>query len=512
MANEVELKLLVPPDESERLFHHPVFETVARRELPPQQLLSVYYDTPDLDLKRHRIALRLRHVDGRWIQTVKTEGKVAGGLHERPEWENETVEGTPDLAAISAPTVREFFLAEKIRNTLRPVFVTEFVRTSSLLEFANGEVIELSLDQGEIRAEGKQVPLCEVELELKAGNAARLFELALALQETLALKLENISKAERGYRLLVPVALVPVKARAIELPPDLPVSAALVDILRSELMHLQANEEGVLREEDPEFVHQMRVALRRIRSALSVFSALVPREKSESIRAELRWLTGEFDAVRNWDVFTLDTLPPILAAFPDHQELVSLKMKSEGLRQQQTQRAREAITSSRYQRLLLNLGAWLSLQSWRDTDTPDGGEGEEKISSFATRVLKKWRRRLKKKGKDVTTSSPEEQHQVRIVAKKLRYAAEFFASLYPQKQKHLRRYLETLAEVQEILGSLNDAATARLLLSEVVKTIEEFPQSQAQSLVLGWTGGKSQAQLKDLERVWSNFVEQKIFW
>jgi triphosphatase len=508
MANEVELKLLIAPDDVERLLYHSVFETVARRELLPQQLLSVYYDTPELDLKKHRTALRLRRSGNRWIQTVKTEGSVAGGLHERPEWECETAENTLNFSAIGDPKVREFFADADIRDALRPVFVTEFTRTSSLLEFAGGEVVELSLDQGEIRADGKQLPICEVELEHKAGDPARLFDLALALQETIPLKLENVSKAERGYRLIVPVALTPVKAQPLELSPDLSASDAFVRITQGELVHLQANEAGVLQSEDPEFVHQMRVALRRMRSAVSIFSDLIPREKSEAIRTELHWLTGALDAARNWDVFVLDTLPPILAAFPEHPGLVSLKTESEELREQQNQRAREAVTSARYQRLLLHLGAWLCSQPWRDNSAE--AEVEETVFPFASRVLQKRHKRLKKQGKRLATVSPQERHQVRIAAKKLRYAAEFFSSLYSHKR--VRRYLEALAGVQEVLGALNDAATARLLLTDLARTTEEAPQQQAKSLVLGWVGGKSHAQLNDLEHTWSSFIEQKTFW
>ena len=254
MANEVELKLLIAPGEIERLAHHMVFEIAARRELLPQHLLSVYYDTPKLELRKHRTALRLRRTGTRWIQTVKTEGKVTGGLHERPEWECETAEDTLNFDAIPDPDVREFFADEEIRKTLRPVFVTEFMRTSSLLEFAGGDVIELSIDQGEIRAAEQPLPICEVELELKAGHPARLFELALQLQESISLRLENVSKAERGYRLITPIVLTPVKAQTPEFSPEISTNEAFVHILQSEMVHLQANEEGVLQGENPEFV------------------------------------------------------------------------------------------------------------------------------------------------------------------------------------------------------------------------------------------------------------------
>jgi triphosphatase len=472
--------------------------------------VSIYYDTPTFELRKNRTALRLRRTGDRWIQTVKTEGKVAGGLHERPEWECETAENTLNFDAIPNPTVREFFADEKIHWALRPVFVTEFTRTSSLLEFSGGEMIECSLDQGEIRAGEQRIPLCEVELELKTGHPARLFELALGLQEDIPLKLENVSKAERGYRLITPIALVPSKAQTPELTGESSPSEVLVCILRSGMTHLQANEAGVVQGEDPEFIHQMRVALRRIRSALSVFSDYVQHVESEPLKEELRWLTRELDAARNWDVFVLETLPPILAAFPEHQGLSWLKTTGEEWRRRQNLRARDAVASDRYQRLLLRLGAWLCRQPWREDVKNGEGVIEKGVIPFVSRTLQKRHRRLKKKGKLLVTLSPEQRHEVRIAAKKLRYAAEYFSSLYPHKRT--RRYIAALAGLQEVLGALNDAATTVSLLRGLEESTDEPIQEQAKSLVLGWSGGVGQTRLKDLEAAWGNFVDQKAFW
>jgi len=511
MSNEVELKFLIAPDDVERFLHHPVFQTVARHELLPQQLVSVYYDTPAFDLRKNRTALRLRRMGDRWIQTVKTEGKVAGGLHERPEWECETAENRLDFDAIPNPTVREFFADEKIRWALRSVFVTEFTRTSSLLEFPWGEMVECSLDQGEIRAGEQRVPLCEVELELKTGHPARLFELALGLQEGIPLKLENVSKAERGYRLITPTtALVPSKAQTPELTGESSPIGVLVCILRSGMTHLQANEAGVVQGEDPEFIHQMRVALRRIRSALSIFSDYVQHAESEPLKEELRWLTRELDAARNWDVFVLETLPPILAAFPEHQDLSWLKTTGEEWRRRQNLRAHDAVASDHYQRLLLRLGAWLCQQPWREDAKNGEGVIVKGVIPFVSRILQKRHRRLKKKGKLLVTLSPEQRHELRIAAKKLRYAAEFFSSLYPHKRT--RRYIAALAVLQEVLGALNDAATTVSLLRGPEVSTDEPIREQTKSLVLGWSGGVGQTRLKDLEAAWENFVDQKAFW
>lgn len=511
MSKEVELKLLIAPDDIERLLHHSVFETIARRDESQEQLLSVYYDTPELELKKRRIALRLRRIGDRWIQTVKTEGKVAAGLHERPEWECDTAENTLDFDAIPDPEVRGFFADPQLRAALAPVFVTEFSRTSSLLDFPDGAIVELSIDQGELRAGEQRMPICEIECELKSGNPARLFAFALALQETIPLKLENVSKAERGYRLVTSAEIAPTKATIPELSESLSAGEAFGRILQAGLTHLQANEDGALHSDDPEFIHQMRVALRRMRSAFSIFTRLIPQESSDPIRVELRWLTKELDAARNWDVFSSQTLTAIREAVPAAHELEQLQTVSDATRQQYRHRAREAIASARYQKILLQLGSWLCTHPW-NARLPDQVEvaADEPVATFSAKTLQKRHTHLKKRGKRLTTISPEERHQVRIAAKKLRYASEFFSSLYAQKR--VRRYLAALAELQEVLGLLNDAVTTERLLEELAETERDSNLHAATNLVRGWVRGTSQARIATLGYTWKRVGKQRIFW
>ena len=511
MPNEIELKLLIDPRDATRLLRHPLLKAHTRQQLPTQRLLSIYYDTPDLTLHKSKTAVRLRRVGKRWIQTVKTEGRVSSGLHERPEWEYETAENTLDFDRLEDPELRDFFADDTLRQTLRPVFTTEFSRARRILEWPSGEIVELAIDRGEIRTREKTRPLCEVEMELKAGAPGRLFEFALELQDTLPLKLENVSKAERGYQLAVNAPVAPEKAKALILNADMSASAAFVHIAQSCIAHLQANENAVLSGADPEFVHQMRVAARRLRSAVSVFSEIISRERSEPLRTELRWLAGELDGARNWDVFALQTLPPILTAFPDHTGLAWLAGQIAELREQANARAREAVASSRYQRLLLTFGAWLATNAWRETATPLViGAPEATVTEIAARILRKQHARLKKRGKHLTTLTPEERHAVRIAAKKTRYAAEFLASLYPRKRTY--RYIEALAHLQDILGIINDAATTVTLMHDVDAAAQDATQQQAKGIVLGWVLGGSHVRSAALESAWNSFAEQKVFW
>jgi inorganic triphosphatase YgiF len=511
MSQEVELKLRIAPADIPRVLDHPLFKETAQGEFQSELLVSVYYDTPQLDLKRQGITLRLRQQGARWIQTVKAAGKVAAGLHERVEEEWETEENQLNFAALGDSQVRDVFADEQIRGALRPLFITQVTRTSTRLAFANGDRIEVAVDEGEIRVGEQTLPLCEVELEQKAGHASRVFEVALSIQNTIPLAVENVSKAARGYRLATQAVLTPSKAKAPPLKESLSTSEAFGSIMHGCLAHLQENEEGVLQGKDPEFVHQMRVALRRMRSALSLFKDLVSQEHTTTLREELRWLTGELDAARNWDVFYEQTLPPILAAFPDEADLQSLATQSADLRRVQNQRAQEAVKAPRYHHLLLQLGAWLYTQPWHM------GAGDERtvapespIVEFAAQVLQKRHKKLRQRGHQLTALSPPERHQVRIAAKKLRYATDFFTILFPRKLAY--RYSKTLAALQDVLGLLNDAATAMALLQELASTVAEGTPREARGIVRGWVQGTSHLRLQELEHVWETFLESKRFW
>ncbi|MFN3398232.1 MAG: inorganic triphosphatase, partial [Sulfurimicrobium sp.] len=201
MATEIELKLLINPADIARLRRHPLLKTHAAGRASTRQLLSIYYDTPELALRQQQIALRVRRVGARWVQTVKGGGEVRAGLHQRGEWEGDVAHERPDLTKITAPSLLKLFSSAAVRDRLQAVFTTEFKRTTWLLRWDDGDEVELALDQGEVKSGDKTTPLCEIELEMKHGNPARLFLAALELQQTIPLRLENTSKAERGYRL-----------------------------------------------------------------------------------------------------------------------------------------------------------------------------------------------------------------------------------------------------------------------------------------------------------------------
>ena len=165
MPNETELKLLLDPADIAKLWRHPLLAAHTRQKLRALPLLSTYYDTPDLHLHHNRTALRLRQAGKRWIQTIKTSGLVAAGLHHRPEWEQPVLPDTPQLDDLADPHLRKLFADPQLRMGLRPVFTTRFSRSRRILDWPDGDVVEFSLDRGEIRSGERCLPIVEVELE-----------------------------------------------------------------------------------------------------------------------------------------------------------------------------------------------------------------------------------------------------------------------------------------------------------------------------------------------------------
>lgn len=506
---EVELKLLIDPADIAKLRRHPLLETQCPAGPMTRKLLSTYFDTDDLALKNNGVALRMRRDGRKWIQTVKAGGSVQLGLHQRPEWEAPVAGNAPDFTKIADPGLIRLFAAEKLRQRLRPAFVTEFSRTIWLLETASGDQIEMALDQGEIRADQAKSPISEVELELKAGNPAALFELALALQETVPLCTENASKAERGYLLCAPqINSFAAKATPSGVTREMSVDAAFRAIAWNCIGQLQDNQVRLQQNYDPEYVHQMRVAVRRLRSALGLFAAAAPGMKNTALIEELRWLSGQLGAARDWDVFLAEILPPVVVALPRDEGLDWLRHRTASLQEEAREQARAATASQRFHKLLLMLGGWLWREPWRETATED--KLDQPVPDYAKSMLSKRHRQLRRHGHSLASLTFEQRHALRIAAKKLRYAAEFLSDLYPQKRT--KRYLEALADLQDEFGVLNDLAVARRLLTRIGTDDGNVLQNRVIGVIFGWNANELERRLASMARAWRNFKRQKIFW
>lgn len=504
MALETELKLRISPESLNRLRRHPLLRSLSVARATTRRLYSIYYDTPQLYLHRHAIALRLRRSGRRWLQTLKGGGEVQAGLHRRDEWETPLTEEALDFGALEASGARH--LPHAIRNKLRPVFVTDFSRTSRMIEFEGAE-IELSLDSGEIRAGESLQPISEIELELKSGRPLQLFRLALALLEVVPLEVETTSKAEYGYRLSDRHKPGIAKAGMPDLTHTPDVAAALQSMAWHCLLHLQANIPGATHRLDDEYLHQVRVALRRLRVVLGMASVFRANDAGlAALRRELAMLCEELGQARDWDVFVTQTLAPMQKRLPAPAQLKPLLRSSERLRHRHHARVREVLQAQSFQRLLLHFGAWMNGDYWQQAQTG----APVAAAAFAAKILRQRSKQVNRLGMRLCNQADGADagawHALRIACKKLRYSSELFASLYAGNR--MDGYLSALAKLQDILGEMNDIAVARRLLDE----LDAAAQHQVIALVREQLQLDYMKCIKKFNKGWRNLCAQREFW
>jgi inorganic triphosphatase YgiF len=508
LATETELKLRIPHASLRQLHLH----RLLRGGGPPvvKKLQTTYFDTPESALRRHGVILRVRRDGQRWVQAVKDAGTVRGGLHRRREIEMEVPGPFPDCSRIIHDGLPEILASPELGTQLAPVFVTRFTRRTRWVDFEDA-VVEASIDRGEIRSGDRIEPIAELELELKSGPSWRLFELALKLLDGVPLQVECRSKAERGYALAQKEQSAPVRATAALLTPDMTVSTAFETIVWVILRHLQSNERGVVEGEDPEYLHQMRVALRRLRSAFSVFSTVLPRAAIAPLTVELQWLGEALGPARDWDVFMIETLPPIREQFGRHAAMRQFARECTTQRRAAVRKAQRAVGSRRYQRLMLHLAAWVATGAWAGQAE---GAARAKLMKparqFAGDAFATHYARVKKRGRRLKGRSATELHRLRIAVKKLRYAGDFFLTLFDANRA--RGMLSQLARLQTILGAMNDAETVETLVCIAPGKKGGRALSGARGIVVGWSRGRALTLRRELRMAWKTFCAAEKFW
>jgi len=319
MDKEIELKLQVAPENIPVLRNHPHFANTFNDSIL-QTLNSVYFDCPDNFLREHGLTLRVRQIGNKHIQTIKSVDQGSDWL-ERSEWE-QTIEGDqPDLTHVTNVTLGRI-LTEEVRNALKPIFQTRIERTTCHVNTNAADVV-VAIDEGQIVAKDLSFPVTEIELELKRGTSSRLFEIARAINDIVPAQLYIKSKSERGYDLIENRPATVEKAYNPEISTGIQAGAAFTMIGRACLRHLVANTTATINR-DVEALHQMRVALRRLRASISLFSDFLDDDKINMIKAELRWLAREFGPARNVDTLTLEVIQPLRKRYRKEPGLVSI--------------------------------------------------------------------------------------------------------------------------------------------------------------------------------------------
>lgn len=499
MAQELELKLCLTIEAAETLAGASLFagpsKTIAQR--------SIYFDTADLQLIETGLCLRIREADGRFIQTLKGDSQPGAGLFARSE-DDVAVTGEDPQIAPDSP------IAALIGN--KPLLALFEVRNERRLWnlTAGSARIEVALDFGHVVAGDRYSPYVELELELKRGKASALFELGRSILALAPLRLGVVSKAERGYRLLGPLASRH-RAEPISLEPGITIGQAFPRIAGACLRHYLLNAELLQdgRRADARAtlaLHQSRVALRRLRAAILVFRPLL---RADDDTRRIDQAIGRLARVLG-EARDLDVLIEKRAVDGGGQDQSSAWLKADAARLAAHERVRRTLVSRETTELLFDVIEWLSEGVWSRAreledlrDTP--------CSALAVDALRHYRRRVRRLGKRFGELDDDKRHQLRKDFKTLRYAAEFFAPLFVDERRKRERetFVTTLEAVQDRLGDWNDYVTgprvaAGLGLQDAGSrvTAAELVQEMEQGAAL----------LKAAQRALRDFSRARRFW
>ncbi len=488
MAQQITLKLTVAEDRHAALLKHPAFAAATGREQHP--LVSIYYDTGRLALRRAGILLRLRKQGASWQQTVKRQDDSSGGLTRRPEWQ------TPypnhfDFACVDDAELRDWLQRDKIAGRLAAVFETNFRRTVWQLDPAPDTRILVKLDRGWIASNGRRESISELELQLVSGSIENLYVLALELAQSQALPPLLLSKAERGYRLSLNTPAAPVRARDVPIDANDTPLAAFRLIALDCLAHLQLNHDGAVRSDDAEYVHQMRVATRRLRAAMRMFRPMLPAGFAEHLAPPLSELMRALGQARDLDVLMAEIVVPVARALPDEPRLTDLASAVTNRLYAARAHTRHVLRQPGYSQLLLTAGSLLQRAPFIE---PPGASTAPPLLQFADRRLHRLQKKVLELADAARIDYPPSLHQLRIGIKRLRYAIEFFGPMIPGRSG--ATIIKRLAGLQDELGQLNDLASAGTLL--MVCAGKDAHLREAVTLIGGWHGTRHMDLLGDI--------------
>lgn len=470
MAQEVELKFLIETGGLPMLDALPVIGKRLRRT-PRKHIETTYFDTHDRRFTGNGFALRVRKQDKNTLLSIKQAGSLAMG---REEWERPISGDQPsaiDMSGTPAATLMNGGEAQ-----LAPLYTVTVDRASFLVKEGSAQ-IEIAVDRGEIKRDGAELPLCELELELKKGDPRELFALAQRFIDKAPLRLSLVSKGDRGDRMVDGSWGRPVVASTPKLTPQMSASQAFRTVCHSCLYDFMLNEPAVEDEGDIEGVHRARIAIRRLRAALSLFKPVADDRDYDRLRRELSWISGLLGAARDLDVMQVETFEPQVNAGEAPLGATSLLAEVAKRRREARLTLHQALHSDRMRKLLFDLVRWLDHGEWQKR--PDAAEP---VLARMPQLFVKKLKKLRKHARHLAQADAETRHDIRITAKKLRYMSEFFTHLVVGKKNRGRfeTLVSALEAVQRALGEMQDGeARAQFLQTLVTNMAGDEPGSRA---------------------------------
>jgi CHAD domain-containing protein len=435
-----------------------------------EELVDTYFDTEDWRLYRAGYALRTRKGGDRSEATMKALGTEGRAARERREL-TEPLDGEGAEALRATPGG----VGSRVRalvgdRPLLPLFEVRTARRILGLHTDDTLVGEVALDETLLPVEGRDEPvrLRRVEVEFKTDDRARLDEFVDELRDDCALTPVGVSKFESGVAAngLKPDGLPDLGSTHID--DSLTLGEVAFAVLRRQFGAFLANEAPARIGEDPEGVHDIRVASRRLRAAMSLFEHALPA-RTPRLREEFQWIATTLGEVRDLDV-QMEQLDKWMeeAEEQDREGLEALKAALRRRREAARGRMLEAMESPRYERLVSTFSTLLQrgpLRRSPDADKP--------AVAVAPDLVTERYRKVRKLGDSIGPDSPaEEYHRLRIRGKRLRYALEFFTEVYG---KPVRSVIRPLVAMQDVLGQHQDAVVAQQHLRELAEQETELP-------------------------------------
>lgn len=508
MPTEVELKITLDPASAKQVMTAAALAELRVARGRTETLVSIYYDTPGESLAAAGIALRLRRVGRRWLQTIKRKaGPEAGGLFANHELE---------IPAPGGRLVREgddpafAAVAEAVGDApLSALFETRVKRRVELLRLPEG-LVELAIDEGEIVAGDRTEPIHEAELELKEGEVAALYALARRLFREGPIRFAARNKSARGYALARGEAASPSKPAAPGFSAETGVEIVARDILRDCFRQIAGNLERVADGEAPEGPHQLRVGLRRLRTALALFEpALGPagRALSDSARELGKVVSGLRD---------LDVLGEEVAALGDagldaaaRDALLAALARR---REVERTKVRARLAGPDGAGFVLALAEFIETRGWLvPTDYAQTARLAQPIGALAPAMLDKRLKAARRRARGIEGLDEDGLHDLRKSLKTLRYGVEMLAPIH--RGREVATYTRAIKDLQERFGSLTDAAMARHWLAGEAAIATGDPAAQrAAGWQLGYMAARVERDRAGIFSAWHDLAEAKPYW
>ncbi len=508
MHTKSELLWHLPEQHQTTLLQHARLQNIEKTE---SSLNTIYFDTPELNLYQQNFQLAIETNADQHYQTLTQQQKQLANFYQYTYHTDTTHQNDPDYTKLYPSKWGNLFAKRQLRQAIQPLFEINRQQIQWILTLNKQSVIVL-LEQAQININKTRHNVQLLHLQVNDNDNIQaieaMYQLALTFQSDLETPLCNTSIVQQGYLSFQQQEVTAQKAKIPSFKTRTTAEDAFVDIMSVCAEQFYNNEKVILIGKDIEGVHQMRVGLRRLRAALSIYSRLIPKPLSQFLTEHIRWLNQYLGPSRDWDVFLTSSLTEIQQHFPDHAGLAELREKSWEKRNQHYKALQDCFSTAPYSHMVLSLQAWIIQKQWRQDLTYVQRQAlQQPLKSFAVSVLNKRYKRVCKRGKYFEQLTIDDLHQLRIDIKKLRYAAQFFSSVFA-KHPQTKEQLTLLGLIQDNLGELNDVAIARTLLHDVGMEFEH----PVRQLLEGWYACSAKDEKQRLEPLWQQFTSDKPFW